>query len=313
MSPAATSPRLGPWVIGRSDRVSPARPRVYWSSICPRRATLAIMSPTPRTSAAYELSRVVRRLPRRIVPGGRAGPQTRHSRYTARRGQPTLLASASIRTPQWRLRIATRLTPSTWSTDGRRLTFYEFPSNRIAEVTVPADGTSLPQPRFMNFSGATHDVSADGQWLTYADAGINVRPLPAGERVQKVSDTGSEPKWCRCNEIIYRNGTDVSVWRCDRVRRSTGVQPRDPADPVQRSPGTSFVCSRRPADPQREQKRRGPGHDSAGFRWCETRNTGTCPISGTAHGTWGSLARSLAHFGEKVLECLRLHRTHRLL
>ena len=139
----------------------------------------------------------------------------------------------------------TRLTPSTWSPDGRRLTFYEFPSNRIAEVDVPTDGTSSAQPRFMNFPGSTHDVSADGRWLTYADAGINVRPLPAVERVDKVSDTGSEPKWCRtCNEIIYRSG---NRWF------SVAVRPGPPFDwsPPQMilqtqfndSPGPSFGLS----------------------------------------------------------------------
>jgi serine/threonine-protein kinase len=139
----------------------------------------------------------------------------------------------------------TRLTPSTWSTDGRRLTFYEYPTNRIAEVTVPADGTSLPQPRFMNFPGSTHDVSADGRWLAYSDAGINVRPLPAGERVQKVSDTGSEPKWCRkCNEIIYRNG---NRWFSVAVRPGPSFDWSPPRMILQTqfndSPGPSFGLS----------------------------------------------------------------------
>jgi hypothetical protein len=57
----------------------------------------------------------------------------------------------------------------------------------------------------MTFDASTHDISADGRWLAYSDAGINVRALPVGERVQKISDTGSEPRWCRkCDELFFR-------------------------------------------------------------------------------------------------------------
>jgi Tol biopolymer transport system component len=74
----------------------------------------------------------------------------------------------------------TRLTPSTFSPDGRRLTFYVFPGNRIATVSIPSDGaTSLPEPEYMNFAASSHDLSPDGRWLVYADAGINVRPSPS--------------------------------------------------------------------------------------------------------------------------------------
>ena len=56
------------------------------------------------------------------------------------------------------------------------------------------------------YRGSTHDISPDGRWLAYADAGINVRLLPAGDRVEKIADTGTEPKWCKCNELFFRNG-----------------------------------------------------------------------------------------------------------
>ena len=140
----------------------------------------------------------------------------------------------------------TRLTPSTWSADGRRLTFYEFPTNRIAEVSVPLDGgTSPPATQFFSFPASTHDVSPDGRWLVFADAGINVRPLPVGESVQKISDTGSEPKWCRtCNEIVYRSG---NRWFSTQVRPGQTFDWSPPRMILQTqfndSPGPSFGLS----------------------------------------------------------------------
>ena len=139
-----------------------------------------------------------------------------------------------------------RLTPSTWSPDGRRLTFYEFPGNRIATVSIPGeDATSLPEAEYLNFAASTHDVSADGRWLVYADAGINVRALPLGEQVHKVADTGTEPKWCRtCDEIVYRNG---NRWFSATVRTKPVFDWSPPRMILQTqfndSPGPSFSLS----------------------------------------------------------------------
>jgi serine/threonine-protein kinase len=140
----------------------------------------------------------------------------------------------------------TRLTPSTFSPDGRRLTFYEWPGNRIATVSIPPDGaTSLSRAEYMNFSGSSHDRSADGRWLVYNDAGINIRPLPVDEHVHKVSDTGTEPKWCRtCNEIVYRNG---NRWFSMQVRPGSSFDWSPPRMILQTSfndsPGPSFSLS----------------------------------------------------------------------
>ena len=141
----------------------------------------------------------------------------------------------------------TRLTSSTWSSDGTRLTFYEFPSNRIAIVSVPGDAASPPKPEYLSFTGSAHDISGDGRWLVYADAdaGISVRPLPVGERVQKIADSGSEPRWCRkCEELVYRNGNrwfSVPVhlgpqfeWKQPRIILQT---------PFNDSPGFSWALS----------------------------------------------------------------------
>ena len=139
----------------------------------------------------------------------------------------------------------TRLTPSTWSPDGRRLTFYEFPTNRMAVVSVPLDGKESPAAQYMNFAGSSHDISADGRWLAYADAGINVRSLPAGDRVQKISDNGTEPRWCRkCNELVYRNG---NRWFSAEVRFNPVFDWDPPRMILQTqfndSPGPSFGLS----------------------------------------------------------------------
>jgi eukaryotic-like serine/threonine-protein kinase len=140
---------------------------------------------------------------------------------------------------------STRLTPSSWSPDGSRLTFYEFPTNSIATVFVPLDGSPLSPPEPMSFRGATHDLSPDGRWLVYADAGINVRALPVGEHVQKISDIGSEPKWCRtCNEIVFRNG---NRWFSAEVRAGSSFDWKPPRLILQTqfndSPGPSFGLS----------------------------------------------------------------------
>src|SRR4030095_6149004 len=122
----------------------------------------------------------------------------------------------------------------------------EFPGNRIATVSIPPDGaTSLSRAEYMNFSGSSHDRSADGRWLVYNDAGINIRPLPVDEHVHKVSDTGTEPKWCRtCNEIVYRNG---NRWFSMQVRPGSSFDWSPPRMILQTSfndsPGPSFALS----------------------------------------------------------------------
>jgi len=100
----------------------------------------------------------------------------------------------------------TRMTPSTWSPDGRQLTFYEFPSNRLGVVSFGEDGSAAP-PTYLSFTGSAHDISADTRWIVYGGSGINVRRLPPDEQVYKVSDDGTEPRWCPdCPELIYRTG-----------------------------------------------------------------------------------------------------------
>jgi len=138
-----------------------------------------------------------------------------------------------------------RLTPSTWSPDGRRLTFYEVPSNGIVVVSVPLDGAAPPPPQRLGFPASTHDLSPDGRWLAYADQGINVRALPVGEHVQKISDIGSEPKWCRtCNEIVFRSG---NRWFATEVRAGASFDWKPPRMILQTqfndSPGPSFGLS----------------------------------------------------------------------
>jgi Tol biopolymer transport system component len=141
----------------------------------------------------------------------------------------------------------TRLTPSTWSLDGR-LTFYEFPTNRIGVVSIPRDTPTSPAaPQYLDFGGSGHDVSADGRWLVYADAsaGLSVRSLPVGERVHKIAEAGSEPRWCRkCSELVYRSG---NRWFSVDVRREPEFEWKQPRLILQTqfndSPGPSWALS----------------------------------------------------------------------
>jgi hypothetical protein len=111
---------------------------------------------------------------------------------------------------------------------------------------VPLDGAAPTPPAKLNFVAATQDVSPDGRWLVYSDDGINVRELAAGEHVQKISDIGSEPKWCRkCNEIVFRSG---NRWFSSEVRTSGSTFDWKPPRMILQtqfndSPGPSFGLS----------------------------------------------------------------------
>jgi hypothetical protein len=81
--------------------------------------------------------------------------------------------------------------------------------------------------------------------LAYADGGINVRSVSAHERVLKISDTGTEPKWCRkCGELIYRSG---NRWFSADVRLGPVFEWKPPRFIVRidfnDSPGPSFALS----------------------------------------------------------------------
>ena len=139
----------------------------------------------------------------------------------------------------------TRLTTNTWVASPSQLTYYEFPGNRLGVVTVARDGSSSSPPQFLNFLGSTHDISRDGRWLAYSEGGLNVRPLPVGESVQKIADAGTEPRWCRtCDELIYRNG---NRWFSAAVRLSPTFEWKQPRLIIQTqfndSPGPSWALS----------------------------------------------------------------------
>jgi eukaryotic-like serine/threonine-protein kinase len=139
----------------------------------------------------------------------------------------------------------TRLTTNTWVGDPSQLTYYEFPGNRMGVVEIARDGSSSKPPRFANFLASTHDISRDGRWLAYQEGGLNVRPLPIGEQVQKIADAGSEPRWCRkCDELIYRSG---NRWFSSSVRLGPVFEWTQPRLIIQTqfndSPGPSWALS----------------------------------------------------------------------
>jgi serine/threonine-protein kinase len=139
----------------------------------------------------------------------------------------------------------TRLTTATWVAEPSQLSYYDFPGNRMGIVDIARDGSSAKAPRYVDFRTSAHDISRDGRWLAYVDNGINVRPLPVGERVLKITDAGSEPLWCRkCDELIYRNG---NRWFSASVRLGPVFEWKQPRLIVQTqfndSPGPSWALS----------------------------------------------------------------------
>jgi hypothetical protein len=86
--------------------------------------------------------------------------------------------------------------------------------------------------------------SPDGRWLVYSGEGISVRTLPVGEQVQKISDVGTEPKWCQtCNEIVFRNG---NRWFSSEVREGSTFDWKPPRMILQTSfndsPDRHLIC-----------------------------------------------------------------------
>jgi len=139
----------------------------------------------------------------------------------------------------------TRLTTNTWLASTQQLTYYEFPGNRAAVVQIAADRSSSSPPQYLNFLASTHDISRDGHWLAYSEAGLKVRPLPVGERVQTIADAGAEPRWCqKCDELIYRNG---NRWFSAKVRLGPVFEGTQPRMIIQTqfndSPGPSWALS----------------------------------------------------------------------
>ncbi|HXW06971.1 MAG TPA: protein kinase [Vicinamibacterales bacterium] len=202
---------------------------------------------------------VARRLPTAEAAGwpkwSPAGDALAFTSFAA--GQPYRVMIQQIdsdRPPVTVVESEARLTPTTWGRDGR-LTFYEFPSNRIGFVTRAGEA-AWSAPQYFSFSGSTHDISQDGRWIAYADAGdasgggISVRPLTSGERVRRISDAGTEPRWCRgCNEVIFRRGNQ---WFGAPVSLQPDFEWKPPR-PILRtefndSPGPSWALS---ADGQR--------------------------------------------------------------
>jgi Tol biopolymer transport system component len=151
----------------------------------------------------------------------------------------------SDRPPTTVAEAPTRLTSSAWGADGR-LTFYEFLPRRISSVSVPRDSTaSTSPPEPMSFLGSAPDITPDGRWIAYTDAGINVRQLPAGERVQRIADAGTEPRWCRkCGELLYRQGNQ---WFSAEVRLAPTFEWKQPRQIFRTqfndSPGPSWALS----------------------------------------------------------------------
>ena len=139
----------------------PIEPRVYGTfdlSADGRRLAIQV-GDTKDFILLYDVERGSSRgCPRPTAPGGRNGrPNGEMLAYTSfAEGKPYRVMVQRVdsdRPPVPVAESSTRLTPSTWSPDGRRLTFYEFPTNRIAAVSIPLDGSPPSPPQSMSFAG----------------------------------------------------------------------------------------------------------------------------------------------------------------
>jgi Tol biopolymer transport system component len=105
--------------------------------------------------------------------------------------------------------------PSSWSPDGRWLTFDESGSDTGSDIwLLPADGARKPRPLLQTpFDECGATFSPNGRWLAYTSnqSGrfeVYVQPFPeVGARWQISSDGGAEPVWARNGrELFFRNG-----------------------------------------------------------------------------------------------------------
>jgi serine/threonine-protein kinase len=108
--------------------------------------------------------------------------------------------------------------PSSWSPDGRTLTFYKIGSDTTRDIwALPMDGDAVPKLILgTEFNEHSAMFSPDGRWLVYIsdESGreeVYVRPYPGPEAKQIVStEGGREPVWSADGgEIFYRSGDKV--------------------------------------------------------------------------------------------------------
>ena len=160
-----------------------------------------------------------------------------------------------------------RLTPTTWSADGR-LTYYDFQSSRISSVFLPRDGATAPSaPQQMSFQATVHDITADGRWLAYTGRGRHQCPTAASRRARPedrgcrhraevVPEVRRAPVSAR-QPLVQHRGTPGS---CLRVEAAAP----DPSNTVQRQPRTVMgTFAGRPTDPRGEEKRGAATHQAA--------------------------------------------------
>ena len=161
-----------------------------------------------------------------------------------------------------------RLTPTTWSADGR-LTYYDVQSSRISSVLLPRDGAASPSaPQPMTFPGnrARHygrrtlaRVYGTGRRHSCPTAASRrARPEDRGcrHRAEVVPEVRRAPVSAR-QPLVQHRGTPGS---CLRVEAAAP----DPSNTVQRQPWTVMgTFAGRPTDPRGEEKRGAATHQAA--------------------------------------------------
>jgi Tol biopolymer transport system component len=132
----------------------------------------------------------------------------------------------------------TQQNPSSWSSDGQLLAFYQIPgvggSGDRDLWVMPRDGDREPRPFLQTaFNEAAPNFSPDGRWLAYvsneSDSNqIFVRPFPGpGDQSQISIEGGGGPIWAQSGrELFYMNGSQLMAVDIDTEAGFSAGTPR---------------------------------------------------------------------------------------
>jgi hypothetical protein len=191
-----------------------------------QRLAITIVEPTSYDIWIYELAHGRRT---RLTTGGKDGfpvwspDGTRIAFASGRFGPQNMFVRAADGSgPTERLLTSDVVQrPSSWSPDGRMLTFHQEggPSGPMPDIWTLSFEPPIARPMVQLPGYQTRSrISPDGRWLAYAseESGhfeIYVTSFPSGTRKSQVSSGGGEyPVWARSgSELFYLNGDKLMV------------------------------------------------------------------------------------------------------
>ena len=134
----------------------------------------------------------------------------------------------------------TRLTPSTWSPDGQRLTFYEFPANRMARCLRAARRRDVAAAGVHEFQRQSRTTSrwTDAGWPTPTAASMFGQCRPASGFRRSAIPAPSQSGAGSAASSMYRNG---NRWFSAEVRLGPVFEWKPPRLIVQTSTSTTAL------------------------------------------------------------------------